>query len=246
MHKAKELQYVITDFKGNGELKDNAFIIRKQNTEVTLKLNGEGNSETYLEILGLDIETKPGYDLYFDEYFGSYSQEDWNALKPERQKFLKNLKKYYEKSSRVQIGFRTDTGVTSSVEYYADNDKKYADRHDFMINLGYGGQGIKEITLTFPMLGIYHFDAVRVYENPMDSYTQEIEHLKEDVLKNVVIGQDEITGSIDLTSPKILCFSIPYSKGWSAYVNGEKKELLRTDVKYMGLPLEEGHYDIVL
>jgi uncharacterized membrane protein YfhO len=43
-----------------------------------------------------------------------------------------------------------------------------------------------------------------------------------------------------------LCFSIPYSKGWTAFVNGKKTELLRANTMYMALPLKAGDYEIVL
>ena len=41
--------------------------------------------------------------------------------------------------------------------------------------------------------------------------------------------------------------SIPYDKGWSAYVDGKKTELIPViDHTFMALKLEEGEHDIVL
>jgi uncharacterized membrane protein YfhO len=43
-----------------------------------------------------------------------------------------------------------------------------------------------------------------------------------------------------------MVFSIPYSKGWSAYVNGKKTKLLRANTMFMALPLKAGFYNIEL
>jgi uncharacterized membrane protein YfhO len=43
-----------------------------------------------------------------------------------------------------------------------------------------------------------------------------------------------------------MVFSIPYSKGWTAYVNGKKTKLLRANTMFMALPLKAGFYNIEL
>ena len=80
----------------------------------------------------------------------------------------------------------------------------------------------------------------------MDGLPAAINALNEDVLENVEFGTDMITGDIDLSEDKILVFTIPYSEGWTATVDGEEYPLIRTDIKYMGLDLTAGHHDIVL
>jgi len=44
----------------------------------------------------------------------------------------------------------------------------------------------------------------------------------------------------------VLCLSIHYSEGWSATVDGEDAELLRTNTMYMGLRLADGKHVIEL
>ena len=38
--------------------------------------------------------------------------------------------------------------------------------------------------------------------------------------------------------------SIPYSKGWSATVDGQKAEILCGNYMFMAVPLTEGHHEI--
>ena len=80
----------------------------------------------------------------------------------------------------------------------------------------------------------------------MTDFASQIDALRADVLENVSIQNDLITGKISLDTPKLLCLSIPYSKGWTAYVNGEQMALLQTNTMYMGLSLPAGDHSIRL
>ena len=40
--------------------------------------------------------------------------------------------------------------------------------------------------------------------------------------------------------------SLPYSEGWTAYVDGEKVDLLNANIAFSGLELEAGHHEIEL
>ncbi len=102
------------------------------------------------------------------------------------------------------------------------------------------------IALAFTESGKYEFDSIEIECLPMDNTFTAIDMLNEDTLENVEFGTDTITGDIDLSEDKILVFTIPYSEGWTATVDGEEYPLIRTDIKYMGLDLTAGHHDIVL
>lgn len=55
-----------------------------------------------------------------------------------------------------------------------------------------------------------------------------------------------VKGEIKLDTAKWLCFSIPYSKGWQAYVDGEKTRLHRANIQYMALQLKAGRHTVEL
>lgn len=80
----------------------------------------------------------------------------------------------------------------------------------------------------------------------MDQYNQQINALKENTLQNVSFKTNKISGNIALNKKKILCLSIPYSTGWTAYVDGKKTEILPANTMFMALPLSEGNHSIVL
>ncbi len=55
-----------------------------------------------------------------------------------------------------------------------------------------------------------------------------------------------VSGKITLDKPKILCLTIPYSKGWTAYVDGNRTKIYQANSMYIGLPLDAGTHEIVL
>lgn len=117
---------------------------------------------------------------------------------------------------------------------------------DYLVNLGYHKKAQTYITITFPRKGTYQFDDIQVICQPMRAYPSQINALKKDVLQNETIGANIVTGSIDLNQDKILCFSIPYSKGWRAFVDGEEQPLQKANIMYMALPLSKGTHTIEL
>jgi uncharacterized membrane protein YfhO len=146
----------------------------------------------------------------------------------------------------VKIKFKTSSGIKKKLEYQTPEYSYYSGRHDFTINLDYSEEGLNKVTVTFPKPGVYSFDSIDIVCQPMSDYKVEIDKLKENVLENIEIGTDIVTGTISLNEAKLLCMTIPYSKGWSAYVDGEKTELLQANVMYMALPLEAGEHTIKL
>ncbi len=49
-----------------------------------------------------------------------------------------------------------------------------------------------------------------------------------------------------MTKDKMLFFSIPYTEGWSATVNGETVEVEKANVGFMAIPITEGENHVVL
>lgn len=95
------------------------------------------------------------------------------------------------------------------------------------------------MTLTFSMPGEYTFDDLYVVCQPMASVEEQTEELGKESLQNIKTETNCIRGDITTTSDKILVFSIPYSAGFTAYVDGEKTELVQANSMYMGLELKK-------
>lgn len=67
-----------------------------------------------------------------------------------------------------------------------------------------------------------------------------------EALTDIEIKTNEIKGKISVSDKKILQLAVPYSSGWTAYVDGKKTELFTSGVAYMGMKLEKGVHEIEL
>lgn len=123
----------------------------------------------------------------------------------------------------------------------------YFPRENYLINLGnYKQKTNIQCKVIISRKGTFKLDDIQVYAQPMDDYPAQINKLREDVLENIYVGNDKVSGTISLKKNKILCLSIPYSKGWHAKVDGKKTELLKANSLFMALPLEAGDHKIEL
>lgn len=115
---------------------------------------------------------------------------------------------------------------------------------NYLFQMGYHETAITSCTIEFSKAGEYTWDGVKVYSQKMDNYVEQVENRKEDTLENVVIADDTVTGEITLSKDKILTMSIPYSTGWTAYVNNEKVDILRANGMYMAVELRSGYNQV--
>lgn len=133
-------------------------------------------------------------------------------------------------------------GFNIHTKYY----RSFSGREEYTTNMGYSKEPVKKIKIKFQNKGFYKVDSLKVMSQPMNSYPEQVNRLKEDTMENTVFSPNRINGNIKLDKTKLLCLSIPYSKGWSAYIDGEKAEVLRTNSIYSGVIVDPGNHQIEL
>lgn len=163
---------------------------------------------------------------------------------------LQNFRFENKDNTKILIGLEAqntdEEAVTKNLTFYTPQHKNYNNRHEFLINFGYDERAKTQIEITFPVKGTYSYDDIIVACRPMEGYGEKIAALGEDVLDNIEIGTNQISGTIELQEPKILCISLPYSKGWRAYVDGEKTTALKGNKMFLAIPLGAGSHQIAL
>ena len=115
-----------------------------------------------------------------------------------------------------------------------------------VLYLGNSPDGYTTCSLTFPQKGTFILDDLEIWCQPMDHYAEQIEALRAEPLENVETNWRGLTGTVDLSKDKMMCFGIPYETGWSVYVDGEKRELMQANIGLMAVELEEGFHKIEL
>lgn len=124
---------------------------------------------------------------------------------------------------------------------------KYAEgRTEYLINLGYSKEKRDKITLTLSAAGTYSLQNIEVICQPMDKLTEYVTDRKECVMNNVDFSANTITGTVDTDKSRLMCLSLPYTNGWTAYVDGEKTDIIKANTMLSGLKLTPGHHEIKL
>ena len=223
---------------------DGRFVVTGENATVTLTFEGLTDSETYVSLEGLTYTGISPLDRHTLDWTRN-AEEDWEQMSRYNQLQVRYQDRYWRESESFNLSFKCGE-VSKTLTSHTDQYSWYNNREDFAVNLGYRQESATQMTITFSEVGIYTYDNLRVTCQPMSNYQAKVSALAEDTLENVTIGDNLVTGTITLDESKLLCLSIPYSSGWTAYVDGQETELLRANTMYMALPLTAGTHTVEL
>ena len=191
--------------------------VTKDNAQVTLTLSGAANGEVYLQLLGMNFKSSDNTDDSDDD----------------------------DESTNTRTNITAACGnAEGNAWYYTSKDKYAVGRNNFLINTGYSSGTRQTMTVTFQKSGTYTFNDLSVVLQPMDNLNSQVSVLKQETLQNVVMEDNHISGTITVSSKKLLCLSVPYSDGWSLYVDGKKTNIIKTDLMFCGVYLDSGSHTI--
>lgn len=77
-----------------------------------------------------------------------------------------------------------------------------------------------------------------------DAYVENCSDRREECCEEFSYDSDGFDTKITLDSPKLVFFSVPYDKGWSAKINGEDVEIEKVDYGFMAVFCQEGKSEI--
>lgn len=222
----------------NVELRDGKFIVNSDNSKVEITFEGMENSETYLSFNGIKFSA-------FSRVEQSKSAGDWNMLSLGEKLVKKtdDLMSSKRGSSllKVQCGGASKSATLTTPDY-----PWHSTRTNIDFNCHYSEKAKNKITVTFGAAGEYSYDSMKVICLPMDEYKNNVAELGKNVLENININTNRVTGTINLDESKMLTLAIPYSTGWTACVDGKKVPLYRANTMYMALDLDAGTHTVEL
>lgn len=222
------------------KIKDGKVIVTKKNAKISIGYRGEPKSEVYLIAKNLDFSAYSPREQVSDKKWNSLTEYEKNQILYEDDNW-RYWKESKESAVEVSLG-----AVDKTIRIFTDKYNGYSGRHNFLLNMGYKNYSAGTMTLTFSMPGEYTFDDLYLVCQPMESVEKQTEKLGKESLENVSMETNKITGDIDVSSDKFLAFSIPYSDGFRAYVDGKKVDLIKANSMYMGIELKKGKHEIVL
>ena len=89
-------------------------------------------------------------------------------------------------------------------------------------------------------------DTIRLWVYSEKDYRASIDEALGRTVVNWDIDKEKLWGEIEAPSTGLLLFTIPYSAGWRAWVDGEVVDTIRADDAFMAIPIEKGLHQISL
>ncbi len=233
---------------------DNTFTVTRKDATATLVIKTPVSGEAYFKMRNLEYVSTKTADLFTDntevDPLNLYNAETLKEYDNERiQNELGKITDANEPEI-VKIRFKAinsnGNGDIKELKYYTPHYRFYVGKENYDVCLGYSEDGFTKVTVGFNTIGRYSFDELAVVVQELDYYTEGVAELKEDVLENVNIGTDSITGTVSVDESKILCFAVPYSNSWKAYVDGVEQPVYKANVMHTAIEVPEGEHEIEL
>lgn len=214
-------------------------------TEIDLQVLDVNALEFGDEVLGYEVEEASGLKLKDNrievEERGAFLTLKTNsANNVERYFSLANLWYEGEKNSYITI---TDGSRSKNLEIKSSLDNAYANIHNFLCNLGYADCHNDTWRIMFSEPGTYTFDSIEIIDQSLGNMEDWIGRRKE-TETDYSFAEDRILADVNLNEDELLYVSVPYSKGWQAYVDGEKEEIIRVNHFGLGLLPGQGEHRI--
>lgn len=138
-----------------------------------------------------------------------------------------------------------DCRAASSIYITTDEVSTNSVPHEpYIIDLGYldaGEQVCVELNSSISCGGNIYLARLN-----SDNFKQAISALQAEQLKVSKYREGHIEGSINVIESAVLFTSIPYEKGWTVRVDGEKVEALKVGDGFLGVALDPGEHTIEL
>ena len=125
----------------------------------------------------------------------------------------------------------------------ADGGKFYFPRPVTAVCLG-GGDALEGCTLLFKEAATYRFDDFRVVSLPLETYRADVAARAGEALQGVELGDNRLSGRISVAGDRVLQIAVPYSRGWTARVDGAPAPVFKCGGMYMGVALTAGEHTV--
>ena len=146
----------------------------------------------------------------------------------------------------------SDGARESSFEIATSASPKYAGKEDWAVNLGVGDDPVTSITVTFGGVGVYEFSELYGATQSVEVVRENAERLQEGNAASVAFGNNAMTVSVEAVDSaaaganreksRYVFVSVPYSRGWSATMDGKPVEILKANVGFMAVEVDgESH-----
>ena len=139
-----------------------------------------------------------------------------------------------------------------SADFFGGIDKGnnyYHGKDTLLFNFGYCEETADEIRLAFNIPGNYTLNGINIYSRDSEQLDATIDAFYEHACMDDItyeIDGNHIRSRAEADKDKYLYIAVPYSEGWTAYVDGEKADIIRANTAFMVIPVSQGEHDVEL
>lgn len=132
-------------------------------------------------------------------------------------------------------------GVGKECYYAIKGNLMYSDERDTYLHFGVLGQDVEALHLELSLNKgkLLQFDSLEIQAIPIEDRAEGLDGLSAAAhLANVQLADKGLKGELTSATDGYLVLTLPYSEGWTAYVDGEKAEILQADTAFMAMKIE--------
>ena len=235
------------DFEKYDAAKKNAALLKAAVLEK--EISSMEKSSLDFDLIPVNYDLKKSQDIVFDE-------KKIEAHGPEAKLYLEGKCEFTGEYYVLLQGLYSDQlaayiDVTcgdkqGEVTFKGTENQHYTDRHDYLVNLGYMDELNGTVTVRFSEGSYYDYESISLLCQPLESQIEDLKHLKDIQINKLQVEKGRVMASVSLDKDGLVCFSIPYSKGWKATIDGKEAEVLNCDLQYLALEMTNGSHTIEL
>lgn len=141
----------------------------------------------------------------------------------------------------------SDNDVQQKIHIQNPTNPYYFGRKDYMVRLNHHTNNKKEtVKLDFLAPGNYEYDEITLISVKKQDTFNKLKQLQRHTLKNIQYKENMLKGTFQTDKDRMLCVTIPYSKGWSAKVDGQNAKIYKANGMFMGIFMTSGEHKVEL
>lgn len=127
---------------------------------------------------------------------------------------------------------------TTIANYYSH---MYGGKHRWLLNLGYTKGPVNQILIRFNKPGDYQLDDIQVYQRTNQTLERSIQGLHP-LAYDTEFRTNRMLFNIYADSAQTALVTMPYSKGWSAWIDGVPTSIHLADIAFMAVNMPKGNH----
>ena len=249
--KIEEVNYRISNENDGIMVDGNRLFVMKDGAVLTICTDAPKDKKLFLNMEGVSRDDVFDYDIYhaYKDLSAALNARgsDWKDLSlMERKDMIKDKFITDDSKSGAVLITTSDSGRGNTLAIANPDSSWYGGEYNFAADLGIQPDDNGNIYIRIPQKGIYTIEDMKVYSVDRSDYAKNIESLTKTGLNDLTIGINSISGSVNCDTDRLLCFSLPFLDGWSAYIDGQETRVYNTNILYTGIVVPKGVHNIVL